>query len=258
MTGGVVGALAAQIRNGPCVMCAWCGLPEPLIGEILAREGFDAALFDMQHGAFDLSSTLRGIANVALAGKPGLARIPVGEFALASRLLDAGAAAVVAPMINSAADARAFASFAKFPPMGDRSWGPHRAIGLTGMDHPTYLAQANHLQLAIAMIETREALAALDEILATPGIDGVLVGPSDLSIALTRGAQVNPDHPEVDAALTHVVERARAHQKFASLFTFSGAKARAMAARGFAFCSIATDQLLLRKAAREELAAARG
>lgn len=258
MAGGVVAALAGQIKSGPCVLAAWCGLPEPLVAEALAREGFDAAVLDMQHGAFDLDGVLRGIAHVALAGKPALARIPVGDFALASRLYDAGAAAVIAPMINSVADARAFAAFAKFPPMGERSWGPHRAIGLTGMDHPTYLAQANGIQLAIAMIETRAALAALDDILAVPGIDGVLVGPSDLSIALSGGAKVDPNLPEVDAALTHVVARAKAHGKFASLFTFSGAVARIMAARGFALCSIATDQLLLRQAARAELAAARG
>ena len=257
LAGSVVGKLAAQIKSGPAVMAAWCGLPEPLVGELLVREGFDSAVFDMQHGAFDISGAMRGIGGVALAGKPAIVRIPVGDFALASRLYDSGAAAVIAPMINSVADARAFAAYSKFPPMGERSWGPHRAIALTGMSHPDYLARANTIQLAIAMIETRAALAALDGILALPGIDGVLVGPSDLSIALTNGAEVNPDNAEVDAALTHVVARAKAHGKFAALFTFTGANAKAMAARGFAICSISTDQLLLRQAARAELAAAR-
>ena len=115
----------------------------------------------------------------------------------------------------------------------------------------------SRVRLYRAMIETRAALAALDDILAVPGIDGVLVGPSDLSIALSGGAAVNPDSAEVDAALTHVVARAKAHGKFAALFTFSGAKAKVMAARGFAMCSISTDQLLLRQAAKAELAAAR-
>ena len=255
--GGVVAALARQIKSGPCVLSAWCGVPEPLIAELLVREGFDTAVLDMQHGAYDIDTTLRGIGAVALAGKPAIVRIPVEGFPTASRMLDAGAAAIIAPMINSVADARAFASFSKFPPLADRSWGPHRAIALTGLDHPTYLAEANSIQLAIAMIETREALAALDDILAVPGIDGVFVGPSDLSIALTHGSSVNPNHPEVDAALTHVVARAKAHGKFAGLFTFSGAKAKEMAARGFSLCSIATDQLLLRAAAKAELAAAR-
>ena len=255
--GGVVALLNDQIKSGKTVLASWCGLPEPLIAELLVREGFDTAVLDMQHGAYDLAQAMIGISAVALAGKPAIVRIPVGEFATVSRLLDSGAAAVIAPMINSVADARAFASFAKFPPMADRSWGPHRAIALTGMVPETYFAKANSIQLAIAMIETREALAALDDILAVPGIDGVFVGPSDLSIALSGGGAVNPDHPDVDAALTHIVARAKAHDKFAGVFTFSGAKAREMSARGFALCSVSTDQIMLRAAARAELAAAR-
>ena len=255
--GGVVGQLAAQIHSGKTVISAWCGMPEPLIAEMLVREGFDTAVLDMQHGSYDIATAMRGIGGLALAGKPAIVRIPVGESATVSRLFDSGAAAVIAPMINSIADAKTFASFSKFPPLADRSWGPHRAISLTGMDHPTYLAKANSIQLAIAMIETREALAALDDILAVPGIDGVFVGPSDLSIALSGGAAVNPNHPDVDAALTHVVARAKAHGKFAGLFTFAGAKAKEMSARGFALCSVATDLILLRTAAKAELAAAR-
>ena len=257
LEGGVVAALAEQIRKGPAVLAAWCGIAEPLLAEVLVREGFDTAVLDMQHGAYDLATAMRGIAGVALAGKPCIVRIPVGDFANVSRLLDSGAAAVIAPMINTVADAKAFASFSKFPPLADRSWGPHRAISLTGMDHAAYLAKANSIQLAIAMIETREALAALDDILAVPGIDGVFVGPSDLSIALSHGAAVNPNNPDVDHALTHVAARAKAHGKFAGLFTFNGAKAKEMAARGFALCSVATDQLMLRAAAKAELAAAR-
>ena len=256
--GGVIATLVRQIGAGTPVFAAWCGLPEPLIAELLAREGFDTAVLDMQPGAFDIDTAIRGIALVALAGKPAIVRIPVGDFALVSRLFDAGAAAVVAPMINSVAEATALAAFAKFPPMGERSWGPHRAITLSGMEPQAYLARANSIHLAIAMIETREALAALDDILAVPGIDGVLVGPSDLSIALSHGAKLDPESADVDAALTHIAERCKAHGKFAAVFTFSGAKAGQMAKRGFALCSIATDQLLLRAVARAELAVARG
>ena len=257
MAAGVIATLARQIDAGPCVIAAWCCLPDPGVAELLAREGFDTAVLDMQHGTFDLAATLAAIGSVALAGKPAMVRLAVGDFAMASRLLDGGAAAVIAPMINSAADAATFASFCKYPPAGDRSWGPGRGIALTGLGASDYLAQANGQQLAIALIETRAALGALDDILAVPGIDGVYVGPSDLSIALSNGAHVDPFHAEVDAALTHIVARSKAHGKFAGLFTFSGASAKAMAARGFAICSIATDQMLLRQAAKAELAAAR-
>jgi 4-hydroxy-2-oxoheptanedioate aldolase len=255
--GGVVAMLSRRIKNGECVFAAWVGINEPMVAEQLAREGYDAVVMEMQHGAVDLTGALRGVAAVAAAGKPAIVRIPIGDFPTASRVVDVGAAAVIAPMINSSADARAFADFMKFPPLGQRSWGPRAVLPLTGYDMGGYLHNANDFTLAIAMVETREAIAALDDILATPGIDGVFVGPSDLSIALTNGASVAPEGPEVDAALTHIAARAKAHGKFAAAFCHTGERANHLAKRGFLLCSVSTDQLLLRLAARQELAKAR-
>ena len=236
---------------------AWCGVPDPAVAEALVRNGFDAALFDMQHGSFEVGSASAGIVALAAAGKPALVRIPVGDFTTASRMLDAGAAGIVAPMINSADDARALASFCKLPPLGRRSWGPARALALTGMDGPTYLRESNGVQLAIAMIETREAIAALDDILAVPGIDGVLIGPSDLSIALSDGTSIEPHGPAVHDVLELVVRRTRAHGKIAACFCADGERAKAVSALGFQLCSIGTDGTLLAKIARQELGIAR-
>src|ERR687894_1512798 len=101
-------ALADRLRSGVPALAAWCGLPDPAIAGLLAHEGFDAVVVDMQHGAIDFAAILRGIPLVAAAGKPAIARIPVGDFATASRMLDAGVAAIIAPMINTVEDARAF------------------------------------------------------------------------------------------------------------------------------------------------------
>lgn len=250
--------LARRLRAGETVLMSWCGLNDASLAEATLREGFDAALLDMQHGAIDFTTTVEAIALAGLAGKPAIARIPVGDFASASRLLDAGAAAIVAPMINSAADARAFAGFAKFPPVGERSWGPHRAQALAGLEGADYFHAANQMHMAIAMIETREALAALDSILDTPGIDGVFVGPSDLSIALTNGATVDAHHPEVDRALDHIAARCKAKNKVAGAFCMTGKRANELAKRGFGLCSVSTDGMMLRIGARAELKAARG
>jgi 4-hydroxy-2-oxoheptanedioate aldolase len=255
--GGIVGMLVRQIAAGPCVLSAWIGINEPAVAEQLAREGYDAIILDMQHGAIDIAGAMRGIGAAALAGKPAIVRIPVGDFATASRVIDAGAAAVIAPMINSGADARRFADFMKYPPIGQRSWGPRAALTHTGYNGPAYLHSANAITLAIAMVETVEALDALDEILGTAGIDGVFVGPSDLSVAFHRGALVDPHGADVDAALTTVLERAKAHGKSAAVFCVDGKRARELAGRGFSLCSVSTDALLLRAAARAELAAAR-
>jgi 4-hydroxy-2-oxoheptanedioate aldolase len=247
---------ADRVRKGAPALAAWCGIPDPLVPEIMVREGFDCAVLDMQHGAVDVAAAIQGIASVALAGKPAIVRVPVGEFTTASRMLDAGAAGIIAPMVNSVADAKQFAAFTKFPPMGERSWGPHKALALTGLSMLDYLATANSFSLTIAMIETRAAMAALDDILAVPGIDGVFVGPSDLSIALTNGATVNQLHPEVDKALDHIVARARAAGKFASAFCGDGKRAAEVAAKGFQLMSVGTDQLLLRAGCRAALDAA--
>jgi 4-hydroxy-2-oxoheptanedioate aldolase len=255
--GGVIGKLARGLAARSGVLSAWIGVNDAAVADALARESFDAVTLDMQHGGVDFVGAARSILAVALAGKPTIARIPVGDFAGASRLADAGAAAVIAPMINSAEDARRFAEFMKFPPLGRRSWGPRAALALTGLIGPAYLHSANAMTLAIAMIETREALEALDDILTTPGIDGVFVGPSDLSIALNRGAVVDPHGADVEAALSRIAERAHAHGKFAGLFCLDGARAKAALARGFGLCSVSTDLILLRAAARLELAAAR-
>src|SRR5208283_3248719 len=192
MTESVVGKLSTSLKADAPVFAAWVGMNEPAVAEALAREAFDAVILDIQHGALDFAGASRAILAVALADRPAIVRVPVGDFPLASRLLDAGAAGIIAPMINSRADAERFASFAKFPPLGERSWGPGEALSLTGLETRAYLASANGLVQAIAMIETREALAALDDILGVHGIDGVFVGPADLSIALNSGARWDP------------------------------------------------------------------
>jgi 4-hydroxy-2-oxoheptanedioate aldolase len=257
MSEAVVGKLAEGLAARVPLFCAWVGMNEPAVAESLAREAFDAIILDMQHGALDFPGASRSILSAALADKPTIVRIPVGEFPLASRLLDAGAAGIIAPMINSREDAERLVSFTKFLPLGERSWGPRAALPLSALDAPDYLNAANALTHTMAMIETRAALEALDAILAVDGVDGVFIGPSDLSIALNDGRKSDPRGPALMEAAGRVVARARAHGKYAAMFCFDGADAGAMAALGFRLCSIATDQTLLRAAAQAELAAAR-
>jgi 4-hydroxy-2-oxoheptanedioate aldolase len=255
--GGIVGKLAAGIRSGG-VYSAWIGSNDLFVAEALAREAFDVVALDMQHGGVDFIGAARAIHAVAAAGKPTAVRINVGDFSTASRLADAGAAAVIAPMINSSEDARRFAEFMKFPPLGKRSWGPRASLALSGLDGPEYLQAANRFTLAIAMIETPEALAALDEILAVEGIDGVFVGPSDLSITLSNGAAIDPHGAAVSAAIDSAVAKARACGKFVGLWCVDGRRAKYARGRGVALCSISSDQMLMRAAAKAELEAARG
>ncbi len=107
-------AFAARVRTGAPAFAAWCGIPDPLVPELMVREGFDCAVLDMQHGAYDYAIACQAIANVAAAGKPAIVRVPVGEFTTASRMLDAGASGIIAPMVNSVEDAKLLAASPSF------------------------------------------------------------------------------------------------------------------------------------------------
>ncbi|ALA19684.1 MULTISPECIES: HpcH/HpaI aldolase/citrate lyase family protein [Chelatococcus] len=249
------GDFASRLAAGEPLFSAWVGSREPAVAAVLAREAFDLVTLDMQHGAVDIDAAIRGIQLVAGAGKPAVVRIPVGDFQATSRMLDAGAAAVIAPMVNSAADARAFAAFAKFPPLGERSWGPHAALALSGLAPKDYLARANGLTGAVAMIETRAALDALDDILAVEGIDAVFIGPSDLSIALSGGRELEPESAAVDEAIDHVLARAKAAGKAVWAYAGSPERAAAFARKGIVVSAIGSDTVFLRQGAQAALAA---
>lgn len=258
MSAADIDGFAARIRTPESAMIsAWVGIPDPLLVNHLAQEAFDAVVLDMQHGMWDLPSAAAAVGNVRVAGKPALARIPVGDFASASRLLDAGASGIIAPMINSAEDAKALVKTTKYPPVGERSWGPSLALNHTGLSADDYLKNANDLTVAIAMVETRAALEAIDDILGVPGIDGIFIGPSDLSIALSNGDQVAPNAAEIDSAMQHAVARCRAHGKFACAFANDGERAGELLKFGFAFVIAGAETAHLRSGARKAINAAR-
>ena len=202
--------LASRLAAGETIFTAWSGVPDSLVVEIMAAQPFDAVTLDMQHGGHHEDSVLRGLLPVLRAGRHALVRIPVGRFDMASRALDFGAEAVIAPMINSVDDARRFAAAMKYPPLGERSWGPTYAFPRHGKgDFSAWLGESNARTLAFAMVETRAALDALDGILETPGIDGVFVGPSDFSIAWTYGKTINSALEDMMATVQSIAERAR-------------------------------------------------
>ncbi|HEY2136312.1 MAG TPA: aldolase/citrate lyase family protein [Xanthobacteraceae bacterium] len=240
-------SLARRLAAGETVHTGWCALPYPVVAETIAREGFAAVTIDQQHGLWDTATTATGIAAIRQAGAAPIVRIPVGDYAVASRALDFGAEGVIAPMINTAEDARAFVAVAKYPPTGERSWGPQRAMTLGGFaDQKTYLREANALTVTFAMIETRTALDNLDAIAATEGIDALFVGPSDLSIALSNGGEVEPHSAAVEHELDRVVAAARKAKKIPGLYCASAERALFAAKRGFRFMAVGSDLGFLR------------
>ncbi|HTV38168.1 MAG TPA: aldolase/citrate lyase family protein [Xanthobacteraceae bacterium] len=251
--------LARKLRAGETVFSGWCGLPYPLVAETLARDGFPAVTIESQHGLWDVAGILNGVAAIRQGGAAPIVRVPLGDFALVSRALDFGAEGIIAPMINTPADARAFAAAAKFPPLGERSWGPHRAMTLGSVpDMATYLREANDHVVTLAMIETRTALANFEAIITTPGIDGFFLGPSDLSIALSNGASVDPMSKEVDGLLDGMIAGAQKANKIPGAYCHSAERAAALAKRGIKFLAVSSDLNMLRAGAAAALKVVKG
>ena len=206
---------------GNTVLSGWCGITDPRYLETIAEYEFDAIVLDMQHGFFDETTIQNGIATLIARAKAPLIRIPLGRWDIASRVMDFGALAVIAPMINTAADASAFVSATRFVPVGNRSFGPRHAASLYGIDSNEYLTEFDHCSLALAMIETREAYDNLDEILAVEGIDGVLIGPGDLSISFRQNPI--PDAYGIDTidVVRDIISRCKTAGKKTAAFSFN-------------------------------------
>jgi 4-hydroxy-2-oxoheptanedioate aldolase len=240
-------SLAKRLAAGETVFTAWCNMASPLVTEVMAREGFTAVTVDEQHGLWDRAGTLAAIGAIRQGGAAPIVRVPLNDFGGVSRVLDWGAEGVIMPMINNVADAKRFVGVAKLPPVGERSWGPHRAMMHGGItDQKVYLAGASDATVTMAMIETVEAMDNLDAIAAVPGIDMLFVGPSDLSITLSKGASLDPHGAPVEAALEKIVTACKKAGKIPGLYCANAERAVEVAKRGYRFMAIGSDLGFLR------------
>jgi 4-hydroxy-2-oxoheptanedioate aldolase len=252
-------SLARRLHAGETAYGAWCMIGSPIVAETIAREGFAAVVLDAQHGLWDISALITGIGAVSQAGSAPAVRVPHNDFALVSRALDFGAEAIIAPMINGADDARQFAEAAKYPPLGERSWGPLRAMPLHGRNSPVdYLHEANQGTLTFAMIETATALANVDAIAMTPGIDALFVGPYDLAIALSGGRSQDVHARQVEEAIDTICSAANKAKKIPGIYCRDAEGAVSLAKRGFRFVIAGNDLTTLRSATAAQLTVLRG
>lgn len=175
----------AFLENTP-IINGWLAIPSGYSAEIMGHQGYDAVTVDLQHGMIDFASALSMLQALSATPAVPLVRVADNDPAQIMRVLDAGAYGVICPMISSAEQARRFVAACRYPPLGVRSFGPARGLLYGGSDYPQH---ANNEILTLAMIETREGLADLDAILDTEGLDGVFIGPNDLSLTLTGSAK---------------------------------------------------------------------
>lgn len=249
-------SLARRLRAGEAVHTGWCSLGSPVAAEALARDGFTVVTIDMQHGLWDDAGAQAAIAATRQGGASPVVRVPLEEFGTASRMLDWGAEAIIMPMINTADDARRFVAAAKYQPLGERSWAPQRAMMLAGIaDQTDYLREANDNTLTLAMIETPQAIKNVDAIAAVPGIDMLFIGPYDLSVALSKGAALDPLSKDVEAAIDTIVAAAKKAGKLTGLYCANAERSKAVLSRGISFTAVGNDLGFLRATSAAQLKA---
>lgn len=233
--------------RGEAAVNGWLGIPSAAATENMAQAGWDSLTVDMQHGLVDYQAMVSMLQAVSLSDSTPLVRVPWNEPGTIMKALDAGAYGIICPMVNSPAEAAAMVRAMRYPPDGERSFGPARAVWYAGGD---YAEKSNETVLAIPMIETKAAVESLEAILESPGVDGIYVGPADLGLSYGFPARGDRDEPELREIIKGIVETAAKHGKAAGIHCGAPAYAREMMEWGFKLVTVGADSLLLNTASR--------
>lgn len=238
-------------KSGGAVVNGWLGIPNSFSAETMAHQGWDSLVIDLQHGVIDYSNMVPMLQAISTTNVVPIVRVPWLEPGILMKTLDAGAYAVICPMVNSREDAEKLVAYTHYAPEGTRSFGPIRALLYGGADYPKH---ANDTIVTFAMIETAKALENLDDILSTPGLDAIYIGPSDLSLALGCAPVFDDVDPPVVEAIDHILARAKAHGLVAGIHNGTPEAALKRIAKGFQFVTIASDARLMAAGAQQVMA----
>ena len=227
------------MKKGKPVINGWCAIPSTVSVEAMAHQGWDSLTIDMQHGLINYTDALPMMQTISTTDVTPLARVNWNEPGQIMKILDAGCYGVICPMVSNRNEAENFVKACLYPPLGYRSFGPVRGLIYGGSD---YAEHANNELLKFAMIETKESLEKLDEIMSTPGLDGIYIGPADLSLAVNE--KPGFDRAEDTKAYTEILrilEHAKKNNIFAGIHNGSPDYAKKMINKGFNFVTIGSD-----------------
>jgi 4-hydroxy-2-oxoheptanedioate aldolase len=232
-------AVKRKWRDGQATTGAWLSIPSSYSAEMMAHMGLDWLCVDMQHGMIDYTDAVQMFMAISTTDTIPFVRVPWNEPSIIMKVLDAGAYGVVVPLINTRADAEMAVAACRYPPDGIRSNGANRAILYAGGGD--YVARANQEIACIPMIETKQGIENLDEILSVPGVDAIYIGPSDLSFALGLPPRMDSDVPLHVETVARILEACRRHGVVAGIHTggppFSAEKVK----EGFQMVTIGSD-----------------
>ena len=238
-------------KSGGSVINGWLQIPNSFTAELMTNLDWDSLTLDMQHGVIDYSNAVSMLQAISTTDVVPMARVNWNEPGQIMKILDAGAYGVICPMISNKNEAENFVKSCLYPPKGYRSFGPIRGLVYGGSD---YADKANDEILKFAMIETKESLDNLDEIMKTPNLDGIYIGPADLSFAI--GEKPSFDKPEGDRVydvIMNILEHAKKNNIIAGIQNGQPEYAEKMIKKGFQLVTIGSDQRYMTTAARSDL-----
>ncbi|VVM98760.1 4-hydroxy-2-oxo-heptane-1,7-dioate aldolase [Pseudomonas fluorescens] len=232
-----------RLQSGEAQIGLWLGLADAYCAELAANAGFDWLLIDGEHAPNDLRGMLGQLQAVAPYPSHPVIRPVIGDTALIKQVLDIGVQTLLVPMVESADQARELVKAIHYPPKGVRGVGSALARASRWNSIPGYLDKADEQMCLLVQIENREGLANLDAIAAVDGVDGVFIGPADLSASM--GYRGNPGHPEVQAAIEDAIARIQKAGKAAGILSADQKLAKRYIELGAAFVAVGVDTTVL-------------
>ena len=248
--------LKELFKAGKPIINSWLAVPSSFSAEIMANQGWDSVTIDMQHGLVDYPNAVNMLQAISTTNTTPLTRVNWNEPGQIMKILDAGSYGIICPMVSNRKEAENFIQACLYPPKGYRSFGPIRGLIYGGAD---YAKHADEEILKLAMIETKEALEKLDEILDTPNLDGIYIGPADLSLSV--GEEPGFDKPENTIAykeITRILEAAKKRNLLAGIHNGSAEYAQKMISKGFNLVTIGSDQRYMSAGAKKAVELVKG
>ncbi len=235
-------------ENKQTTLNGWLSIPEAFCAEIMSHQNFDSLTIDMQHGINDYLKTVEMLRAINTTSTTTMVRVPWLDPVHVMKILDAGVDGIICPMINNKKEAQKLVEYSYYPPMGKRSFGPIRAKYVFEGD---YAQVSNNSILIVAMIETKEALDNLEDILSVEGIDAVYIGPADLSFNLGYEPKFDQEEPFILETIKHILKIAKKYNKYTGIHNGTVNYALKMKKLGFNFVTVGSDANFMIKAANE-------
>ena len=236
-------------KNEP-VINGWLSIPNSFTAEAMSKMGWDSITIDLQHGQNDYQTSIAMIQAISNSSAIPFARVPWNEPGIIMKMLDIGALGIISPMINNEEDCKRFVSYCYYPPLGQRSFGPMRALIQYG---PDYINQANKNIATFAMIETEEAINNIDNILNVPNLTGVYIGPADMSLSYGKKPMFDIKDDPIYSNIKLIVNKTKQYNKVAGIHNGTPEYAKEMINLGYNFVSVSSDYRSMTSHAQEIL-----